>query len=53
MDENEAEDLLSALEGELSQRQWGDTVRLEVAHNCPEQMSLYLMDELSLGPADL
>ena len=53
VDENEAEDLLSALEGELSQRQWGDTVRLEVAHNCPEQMSLYLMDELSLGPADL
>jgi polyphosphate kinase len=53
VDENEAEDLLEALEGELSQRQWGDTVRLEVAHNCPEHMSLYLMEELSLGPADL
>lgn len=53
VDETEAEDLLEALEGELSQRQWGDTVRLEVAHNCPEQMSLYLMEELSLGPADL
>lgn len=53
VDESEAEDLLEALEGELSQRQWGDTVRLEVAHNCPEQMSLYLMEELSLGPADL
>ncbi|MDI3260636.1 MAG: polyphosphate kinase 1 [Sinobacteraceae bacterium] len=53
VDENEADDLLEALEGELSQRQWGDTVRLEVAHNCPEQMSLYLMEELNLGPADL
>jgi polyphosphate kinase len=53
VDESEAEDLLEALEGELSQRQWGDTVRLEVAHNCPDQMSLYLMEELSLGPADL
>jgi polyphosphate kinase len=53
VDENEADDLLEALEGELSQRQWGDTVRLEVAHNCPEQMSLYLMEELDLGPADL
>lgn len=53
VDESEAEDLLEALEGELSQRQWGDTVRLEVAHNCPEQMSLYLMEELALGPADL
>ena len=53
VDESEAEDLLEALEGELSQRQWGDTVRLEVAHNCPEQMSLYLMEELNLGSADL
>jgi len=53
VDESEAEDLLEALEGELSQRQWGDTVRLEVAHNCPENMSLYLMEELALGPADL
>ncbi|MBL6750374.1 MAG: polyphosphate kinase 1 [Nevskia sp.] len=53
VDENEAEDLLEALEGELSQRQWGDTVRLEVAHNCPDQMSLYLMEELNLEPADL
>jgi polyphosphate kinase len=53
VDENEAEDLLEALEGELSQRQWGDTVRLEVAHNCPDHMSLYLMEELSLEPTDL
>ncbi|MDR3417610.1 MAG: polyphosphate kinase 1 [Nevskia sp.] len=53
VDESEAEDLLEALEGELSQRQWGNEVRLEVAHNCPDQMSQYLMEELSLGPADL
>ncbi len=53
VDEEEAEDLIAALEGELSQRQWGDTVRLEVAHNCPEQMSQYLMDVLQLTPADV
>jgi polyphosphate kinase len=53
VDEEEAEDLLEALEGELSQRQWGDTVRLEVAHNCPEAMWQYLMDVLQLTPADV
>ena len=53
VDEEEAEDLIAALEGELSQRQWGDTVRLEVAHNCPEQMSQYLMDVLQLTPVDV
>lgn len=53
VDEEEAEDLLAALEGELSQRQWGDTVRLEVAHNCPDTMWQYLMDVLQLTPADV
>ena len=48
VDEEEAEDLLVALEGELSQRQWGDTVRLEVAHNCPEHMWRYLAEVMAL-----
>ena len=50
VDEEEAEDLLVALEGELSQRQWGDTVRLEVAHNCPEHMWQYLAEVMDLKP---
>jgi polyphosphate kinase len=53
VDEEEAKDLLEALEGELSQRQWGDTVRLEVAHNCPERMWQYLMDVAQLTTADV
>jgi polyphosphate kinase len=53
VDEEEAEDLLVALEGELSQRQWGATVRLEVADNCPEQMRQYLMDVTNLKPQDI
>jgi polyphosphate kinase len=53
VDEAEAEDLLEAVEDELSQRQWGDTVRLEVAHNCPEQMTQYLAEELGLSGADI
>jgi len=44
---------LEAVEDELSQRQWGDTVRLEVAHNCPEQMTQYLAEELVLSGADI
>jgi polyphosphate kinase len=53
VEEEEAEDLLVALEGELSQRQWGEAVRLEVADNCPEQMWQYLMDVMNLKPADV
>ncbi len=53
VDEEETEDLLAALEGELSQRQWGDTVRLEVAHNCPEAMWQYLMNTMQLTLADV
>ncbi len=53
VDEAEAEDLLEALEDELEQRQWGDTVRLEVAHNCPEQMTQYLAEEMGLAASDI
>lgn len=53
VDEEEAKDLAEALEDELSQRQWGDTVRLEVAHNCPEVMWQHLMQEMQLTPADV
>jgi polyphosphate kinase len=53
VDEEETKDLMEALEGELSQRHWGDTVRLEVAHNCPEQMWQYLMDVAQLSPVDV
>jgi len=53
VDEEEVKDLMEALEGELSQRQWGDIVRLEVAHNCPDQMWQYLMDVGQLAPIDV
>jgi polyphosphate kinase len=53
VDEAEASDLLEALEDELEQRQWGDTVRLEVAHNCPDELVRYLADELNLSNADI
>ncbi|MBA4285534.1 MAG: polyphosphate kinase 1 [Xanthomonadaceae bacterium] len=53
VDEAEASDLLEALEDELEQRQWGDTVRLEVAHNCPDELIRYLAEELNLSNADI
>ncbi|MGH8480961.1 MAG: polyphosphate kinase 1, partial [Nevskiaceae bacterium] len=53
VEEEEAEDLLVALEGELSQRQWGEGVRLEVADNCPEQMWQYLAEVMNLKPQDV
>ncbi len=53
VDEEEAKDLAEALEDELSQRQWGTSVRLEVAHNCPDAMWQHLMKELSLAEHDV
>jgi len=53
VDEQEAEDLLEELEDSLEQRQWGDTVRLEIAHNCPMEMQQFLMEVLQLSEADI
>ena len=36
LEEEEVEDLLDALKGELFRRRYGDAVRLEVAQNCPK-----------------
>jgi polyphosphate kinase len=53
VDEEEIDDLLHALEGELSARKYGEAVRLEVADNCPPEMARFLLDEFNLGPNDL
>ncbi|MDX1696924.1 MAG: polyphosphate kinase 1 [Thiohalobacterales bacterium] len=53
VDEEEIEDLASALEGELSARRYGETVRLEVADNCPESLRKYLLAELKLTNQDV
>lgn len=49
LDEEEIDDLLRALEGELSSRNYGDEVRLEVAENCPDQIVDYLLGQFGLG----
>ncbi len=53
VDEEEAQDLLRALEGELAARRYGDSVRLEVADNCPSDMTGYLLHQFELEPQDL
>jgi len=53
VDEEEADDLLRALEGELAARRYGDTVRLEVADNCPTDLTNYLLRQFELEQDDL
>ena len=53
IDEEEVDDLMSALRGELSGRQYGGAVRLEVADNCPLHMIDYLLDRFKLDRSAL
>jgi polyphosphate kinase len=53
VDEEEVDDLLRAVEGELSSRRFGDEVRLEAADNCPEEVSAFLLDQFGLTTRDL
>lgn len=53
VDEEEAEDLLHALQGELRTRHYGASVRLEVVEDCPRELINYLLDEFDLRENDL
>jgi len=53
VDEEEVDDLLRAVEGELSQRRFGDEVRLEVADNCPSEVTAFLLEQFELTNDDL
>ncbi|MCK5664618.1 MAG: polyphosphate kinase 1 [Thiotrichaceae bacterium] len=53
VDEEEIDDLLRALEGELPGRRYGDTVRLEVPDNCPDKMINFLLKHFGLNKQDL
>jgi polyphosphate kinase len=53
VDEEEVIDLLRAVEGELRSRRYGESVRLEVADNCPSEMAAYLMKKFDLDSGDL
>ncbi len=53
VDEEEVDDLLRALEGELSSRRYGDAVRLEVANDCPDDLEAFLFAQFHLSRDDV
>lgn len=53
IDDEETDDLLRALEGELPSRRFSDAVRLEVADNCPDELSRFLLQKFELKSDDL
>lgn len=53
VDEEEIDDLLRAVEGELFSRHYGDAVRLEVAHNCPDEIVSFLQNRFQITEDDI
>ncbi len=53
VDEEEVDDLLRALQGELPERRFGDAVRLEVSSRCPEEIIAFLLEHFALSRGDL
>jgi len=53
VEQEEVDDLLRAVEGELASRRYGDAVRLETAHDCPEEILSYLLEQFGLTSDDL
>jgi polyphosphate kinase len=52
IEEDEAEDLLMAIEAELRKRRFGAVVRLEIADTMPDRIVTLLQDELEVGDLD-
>ena len=53
VDEEEVTNLRTKLQGELPQRHFGNAVRLEVANNCSEAITEFLLAQFDLKAADL
>lgn len=53
VDDEEVEDLVRALEGQLAASRYGAAVRLEITKDCPEDLCDFLLDHFSLEHADL
>jgi polyphosphate kinase len=53
VDDEEVKNLRIALQGELPQRHFGDAVRLEVADNCSDVMTGFLLQQFGLEQDDL
>jgi polyphosphate kinase len=53
VDDEDVDDLMTALEGELSESRYGAAVRLETAHDCPEELAAYLLEHFRLSRSEL
>jgi polyphosphate kinase len=53
LDPEDVEDLALALRGELYSRRFGDAVRLEVADNCPKDLTDHLLKQFGLSESEL
>ena len=53
VDEEEVDDLLRALEGELPGRRYGDEVRLEMVQDAPSELADFLLSQFGLEQEDL
>lgn len=53
LDEEETDDLLRAVQGELAYRQYGDEVRLELTDTCPSELEQFLLQRCDIKERDL
>ncbi len=53
VDDEEVENILEAIEGELPERKYAEAVRLEVAADCPEKVVRLLRQRFELDDADV
>ena len=53
IDEDEAEDLLKEIEKQLTKRQWGQAIRLEVEAGMDKRLLRIIKDELSIEEEDI
>ena len=53
VDDEEVDNLLRAIEGELAERRYGAAVRLETSIDCPEDITSFLLRHFALNKDDL
>lgn len=53
VDEEEVDNLMRAIEGELASNRYGAAVRMELAHDCPDDLAGYLLAVFELTEHDL
>jgi polyphosphate kinase len=53
VDEEEVDNLMRAIEGELASARYGAAVRIEVAHNCSRELADYLLKVFELREEDM